>query len=296
MKKTIYLLFVCLFISHTSCNKNEALNQNIDSIEASSFQLMEIENAAFNDGMYDAEINDILLKIFVQEEKMKWLMPDMQAGTYTMTIYQDDSDYTLNVVIKESTFNQEAEAYLLDFIEETDIGLTTEQIFELPKESQLQYAKFLEVNRAEILKSIERNTERTVETQRNPTTNTLAVNQSTSFTVFSRDRWNTSGLCVNTGEVYQISASGNWIDLFFLTNADGYSQPILDIVGFLKRAPNHDWFKLIGSIDRQKNYPVGMSGIITATESGTLEFYANDVWCFYWNNIGNVMVTVTRIS
>lgn len=127
-------------------------------------------------------------------------------------------------------------------------------------------------------------------------TSTLAVNESDTFKVFAKNKWNDSGIRINAGEVYLISASGNWTDWFIDTDADGFCKVILQLVGFLRREPKENWFKLIGTIDRQKNYIIGNYQEITAKESGVLEFYANDISGFYFNNSGFLTVTVKRIS
>lgn len=291
MKKTINLLLVFILVSNISCNKETLLEEKTIFIEGNPFQLMEIANLDLMDGVYDANINDVFIKVIAQKGIVKWIMPEMNDGEYRMIFPKQDTNYKVNVLIKNNAAIEDANAYLKDFINEVDIGLTATQIAQMTADSQLKYAKFLAINRDEILKNVRNE----IQHKNSACSTTLSVNQSISLNVLSEKKWNSSGICITAGEVYQISASGIWTDWCTDTDANGYSDCLMDLFGFLRRAPNHDWFKLMASIGRQKNYPIGISQQITATESGQLEFYANDVLGFYWNNIGSIGVTVTRV-
>jgi hypothetical protein len=89
---------------------------------------------------------------------------------------------------------------------------------------------------------------------------------------------------------YQYTATGEWKDKDRICDADGYSDPSLDIFSFLKRRRSAQWFQLIGSVDKKPNYIIdlGTNGVFTAPASGRLWVYANDASWFYFNNHGSI--------
>jgi hypothetical protein len=70
----------------------------------------------------------------------------------------------------------------------------------------------------------------------------------------------------------------------------------------MRRFPEAKWFSLIGSIEKKKNtfFDIGRlieeNGIFTATTSGNLECFANDVWFMYWNNKGAIELEVIELK
>ena len=297
MKKITYLFGFVILLSLFACEKNTLSNKNIGTIEGQIFQMMEVETSELPDGMYKANFEGKEINATVQNGVLKWFIPNSKTGKFALTIEQNHLNYELTVHVKENESIQSVENYLLEFAKEEGLDLTEKQILEMPVQSQKDLAQFIKVNKTQIingLKEQKKQEQQYEQENRLKTYTSLAVGASTTFNVLAANRWNSSSVSVNSGEQYQVTATGIWTDWFIDSDADGYSNCIMDLVGFLRRAPNQDWFKLIGSVDRSQNYPVGISGTIAPTQSGNLEFYANDISCFYWNNCGDVTVTITR--
>jgi len=66
----------------------------------------------------------------------------------------------------------------------------------------------------------------------------------------------------------------------------------------LRRMKNENWFELIGALnsDIGTAFPIGKGCDYTKQTGGELTCFANDVEGFYFNNYGQVMLTVTRTS
>lgn len=106
----------------------------------------------------------------------------------------------------------------------------------------------------------------------------------------SKERWNDTGIDLIENHQYQYTATGEWKDGDRICNANGYSDPILDIFSFLKRSRSAQWFQLIGSVDKKTKYTIdlGTNDVFTAPASGRLWVYANDANWFYFNNDGSI--------
>ncbi len=122
----------------------------------------------------------------------------------------------------------------------------------------------------------------------------IAVGASVADSINSVPLWNDIGITVVAGEEFSFSSTGDWVDLSFVSDADGYSNPILDQASNLKRVPSAKWFELIATIDSSIFYTIGKDTTITINESGTLLFFANDAPDFYGNNSGSIYTSVTR--
>ncbi|MFK7799127.1 MAG: hypothetical protein AB8E82_16865 [Aureispira sp.] len=291
MKLVLKALLLLVMISSVSCRKQYSCDEGLFALEASSYQLMETEIKGLQDGLHDADIDGQLVKVMVRQGRAQWLMPALEEGAYSMTFPENAAAAPIQILIKNMPLVDDAEAYLLGFMQEVDLGLTETQITAMSDAEQVPYAQFLQVNRAEIIKRIAN-----VAPEPKAAALSLGVNQSVSISVHSKNLWNGSGVQVKAGEVYEIRASGTWNDWYINTDANGYSNWYLGLVGFLKRVPSENYFKLIAAVNRQRKYAVGKSASIRVTESGHLEFFANDVLTFYWNNSGSVYVTITRVA
>ncbi len=292
MKNTIYLLFLSFWIGFSGCEKSEDAVHLLGSVEGATYKIMEFETAVIPNGVYQTRLDDFNVKVVVEEHTMKWLMPNVKEGSHTLKIEAEDLTYHLNIQVFKEEVIEFPKTYLQELIKTKDFGLSEDYINSLPVDTQQELALFLKVNENAMDKGLEK--QRAIENERNVTTATLAVGQSVTFNAWANRWWNNSGIHVSAGEVYQVTAIGQWTDLFTTTDANGYDDWFLDLFGFLRRVPNHSWFKLIGSV-KQVNYPVGVFGTISPVQSGRLDFYANDVLIMYWNNTGKVTVTVTRI-
>lgn len=126
--------------------------------------------------------------------------------------------------------------------------------------------------------------------------NRLEVGESKTVAVDAIEFWNNASIDVEIGETYNIVSTGNWVDLNIETDADGFSDPLLDNFSHLKRVPEANWFELIAAVDSSNFYIVGSSAEINFMHSGSLSFFANDAEDFYDNNLGSISTVVTRIE
>lgn len=129
----------------------------------------------------------------------------------------------------------------------------------------------------------------------------LNVGQSCTATVPARQPWVSTGLYVEKGERYTLSAAGTWTDKDYKTDPDGYASPkaLMRAFEWARRVRKAKWFALIGCIDRKTDttFVIGKGpGSLEAPVSGVLLCYANDVRGFYGNNSGAVALTIERIA
>ncbi|MFK4259195.1 hypothetical protein [Agrobacterium tumefaciens] len=122
----------------------------------------------------------------------------------------------------------------------------------------------------------------------------LAASSLASATqVHAHPLWN--DVCtVVEGQSYNMAASGQWWDWFIRCGPDGYSWALLQPVAHLKRSPEDKWFCLMGAIDQDPGsiFRIGSARHWTATKSGTLSCFANDIAAMRWNNWGSVSIEV----
>ncbi len=131
----------------------------------------------------------------------------------------------------------------------------------------------------------------------------LGVGEVTTRKVAACRFWNDTGVHVEVGQGYRFDAAGSWTDLFICCNANGYPTPwysLLQRAGqSLRRVPQEDWFTLIGAVRSPEDcryFKVGSEKEVRVPGTGQLSFFANDVPGFYWNNVGILTVTITRLS
>jgi hypothetical protein len=81
----------------------------------------------------------------------------------------------------------------------------------------------------------------------------------------SKKRWNDTGINLIENHQYQYTATGEWKDKDRICDADGYSDPSLDIFSFLKCRRSAQWFQLIGSVNQKTKYTIdlGKNGVFT---------------------------------
>ena len=117
----------------------------------------------------------------------------------------------------------------------------------------------------------------------------------------SHPLWVDTGIQLAEGAIYALEATGTWTDWTIACGADGYDSDgrlLLRLTEWLRRAPHERWFALIGAIDRnmQTKFLIGTSATIVAPTSGMLTCFANDVAIAYWNNSGQVELSVRRME
>lgn len=104
---------------------------------------------------------------------------------------------------------------------------------------------------------------------------------------------NHTGVLLEPGITYQLSAKGTWRDASIECGPDGHDAARLRFFRGMRRAPDENWFALIGHAAGQ-TFPIRTAATITPTKAGELLCYANDVRFMYWNNEGAVTLTIVR--
>jgi hypothetical protein len=128
----------------------------------------------------------------------------------------------------------------------------------------------------------------------------MKIGEAASAVVRARPLWNNTGIQLTAGEKYSLSAKGEWVDWFIRHGPDGDPSASFYMKLFepFRRKKDANWFELIGALssDIATAFPIGGACDYAATVSGELTCFANDVEAFYWNNYGEVVLTVTRTA
>jgi hypothetical protein len=131
----------------------------------------------------------------------------------------------------------------------------------------------------------------------------------------AKSHWNASGILFEKDVRYQIEVEGGknakWKDKSIETTADGWCLPpkakcegtgdkALDwIIGLMepfRRAPDRNWFKLIGVVAgaEYQQDPIGNEGTLKPRSDGEFCSFANDLSWKYYNNSGTLKLKITR--
>lgn len=128
----------------------------------------------------------------------------------------------------------------------------------------------------------------------------LGIGQTSYVCVYANELWNDSGIDVIFGQSYTftVPASETWIDSGRVCGANGYeSNWLMRPWEVFRRAPEANWFQLIGTIGRSTRARIVVGSSLTdflPPFPGRLHFFANDLPWMYWNNKGMLGVRVTR--
>lgn len=104
------------------------------------------------------------------------------------------------------------------------------------------------------------------------------------------------------GKRYRFSASGTWKDASHECSAAGYTTEKLRRWERWRRERNARWFSVIGRIDniRETQFDIGRlieaNAVYTASATGVLYCFANDVRFMYWNNEGSIDLQVELLE
>jgi len=116
-------------------------------------------------------------------------------------------------------------------------------------------------------------------------------------TVQANQLFQPSGIILEKGQTYEISASGEWQDASFpATDSNGFkgfTAPMFFGM-LLKPLPGQYYMKLCGKVGGWK-FPIGTSATITAKRTGELLLFANDAKGFFDNNSGFMLVKISQI-
>ncbi|MBD2504620.1 hypothetical protein [Anabaena azotica] len=128
----------------------------------------------------------------------------------------------------------------------------------------------------------------------------IEINQPQTVTIKARERWNETKIYLEVNATYLLEVQGEqfWYDWHIKSDANGYTEPSLRYVEFWRRSPSNKWFALMGNINRKDNlsFLIGKKITYTPTINGELFCYANDLWSMYWNNTGQLLLTITRLT
>jgi len=128
----------------------------------------------------------------------------------------------------------------------------------------------------------------------------MTIGETACVCVEADKLWNDSGIEVGPGQSYNfvVPKSESWIDYDIPCSADGYtSTPLIKMWESLRRVPDQNWFKLIGTVGRSVKPPIVIGSHLMGFSPhfpGRLYFFANDLLWMYWNNKGTIHVRVTR--
>jgi hypothetical protein len=134
-----------------------------------------------------------------------------------------------------------------------------------------------------------RNVEKTIQ---------LKMGESVVAKIDARPPNNATGIRLEIGSRYELVASGIWFDAGHGSGPEGYEEGtfLQNLFTWLRRAPNQNWFALIGSVDaKEKPFLIGRHLIYECCQEGELICFANDVPGFYWNNTGSINLRICRI-
>lgn len=116
-----------------------------------------------------------------------------------------------------------------------------------------------------------------------------------AFTIKASDYWTDSRVDLVKGQRFSITATGQWTDLHYAADANGYVRDDMRRYERFRRYRTAPWFALIGCIEKSRDNCFLIGKALTdfpAPASGRLYLFANDVTGFYFNNSGIMTVSV----
>ena len=138
----------------------------------------------------------------------------------------------------------------------------------------------------------------------------LAINESAQFIVGSAEKYSWSGIKLEKDAHYQFTIADDqqWKDGDITCSPTGwkseelpwYKETVVELMEGKRRCPDANWFELIGSLDEGGDlFRIGRGGShasYQAKKDGMLYAFANDLKAMYFNNHGEIQVTVTRLA
>lgn len=135
----------------------------------------------------------------------------------------------------------------------------------------------------------------------------------TTVVVPASELWTDVEIDFAPKQLYVIRASGTWKDLTIETDANGYDvdefapprRLTFEIAKHLRPLDTGSiWFSLIGRFHQTGTANRGKSGLfeigdteyIQFSHPGKLQLGANDVPLMYWNNSGELTVTISAVG
>jgi len=128
----------------------------------------------------------------------------------------------------------------------------------------------------------------------------LRVGEAITSVVCARRRYNDTLLFVRAGETYRfvIHSPNSWKDWYHSTCAGGYPSMFLQKPWESGRViPTANWFALCGEITLGERFVIGNGPSQHPFQSsGSLFLFANDHPWSYWNNFGQISVSIVRMK
>jgi hypothetical protein len=120
----------------------------------------------------------------------------------------------------------------------------------------------------------------------------------------ARQRWVRTGIVLQAGRTYRLTAQGEWRDKDKRCGPDGYPSCeypkrltawLLGMMEWTRRVPDANWLALIGALDshRSMKFVIGSGTAISPQRDGELLCFANDCVLTYGNNSGSVDLEVS---
>lgn len=126
------------------------------------------------------------------------------------------------------------------------------------------------------------------------------------FAVSSSERWVSTGVLLDHGATYEISADDSkWVDWHIASCAAGQERPTFSqsLAQWALRCKQGRWFQLIGAAGHSDDHCFPVGKFLRWTYEGhgghtplQLHLFANDAWFAYFNNHGSVNVTIQRVG
>jgi hypothetical protein len=109
--------------------------------------------------------------------------------------------------------------------------------------------------------------------------------------------WTDTGIALIPGR-YRFQAAGRWSDWFIPSGPDGYHALAMLFFERQRRVAAAPWMALIGAIGRDDAtaFVIGNGTECDIAAEGELCCFGNDLPTMYWNNQGEVELTVTLLS
>lgn len=115
--------------------------------------------------------------------------------------------------------------------------------------------------------------------------------------VHARAKWTDTQVVVEAGARLRFEARGIWRDWTIDADPDGFEKPYLAPLSGFRRLPREPWFALCGALDRDEEtaFRIGTLCDWTAPAEGRLFVFANDVPWAYFNNKGEIDLSIVHL-
>jgi len=124
--------------------------------------------------------------------------------------------------------------------------------------------------------------------------------------IFSRKCWNKTNYWLEEGKQYRFTTQGTWKDgsldecdsFGWTKTGNSYKDRLIKIFENFRRMPSANWFSMIGAIEKNKKTFIDIGAMVknnqvyTATATGYLWCFANDLSIAYINNKGSIFLKI----